>query len=517
MLRFGIYARVSTTEQAEKGYSLDTQLEASRKKAQELAGDQPYAVQEFIDDGYSGEFLDRPNLSRMREAIIAKNFDYIIVYDPDRLARNLGHQMIITEDIEKANGKLEFVSVSFEKSPEGDLFYTIRGAISAYEKEKIKERTLRGKKGKALNGKLVSNGHPFGYSYDAKNSMYVINENQAEVVRLIYKLITKEKKGTSLICRELNALGIPSPRSKSTWIVSSVYRIITNTLYKGTIYSMKYRCKKTGLKTKHRTIRPESEWIPIQVPAIISEDVWEAAQKQLKVNKSKSKRNLKRDHLLTGLVYCSICGRKMTVAHSGSEAKSYYVCLSQKSAAYTCARWEKCSARRVPTNLLDKYIFDYLKQQYYNPDLISAPVENQKEKNKDTELIEENLNRIKETEKKLTKERETIMRWFRQQMISESEADLHLKEIQRQLSDVNGEIKRYQEEYELIAPKLDLEKLSSYIEKKFNENLHSYEDKRLAIQSVLDKVSVQRTDNTLGRGSKPLISISIKYLPCLRP
>lgn len=76
----------------------------------------------------------------------------IVIYDPDRLARNLAHQLIITEEIEKSGAKLLFVSVTFEASHEGNLFYSMRGAISAYEKEKIKERTTRGKKGKARTG-----------------------------------------------------------------------------------------------------------------------------------------------------------------------------------------------------------------------------------------------------------------------------------------------------------------------------------------------------------------------------
>src|SRR5690242_2638446 len=103
MSKAAIYARVSTAEQAEKGYSLETQLAECRRKAAELGAS---GVEEFIDDGYSGEFIDRPALARLRNHLESGQFSQVIVFDPDRLARNLAHQLIITEEIEKAGVKL---------------------------------------------------------------------------------------------------------------------------------------------------------------------------------------------------------------------------------------------------------------------------------------------------------------------------------------------------------------------------------------------------------------------------
>ena len=98
-VRVAIYVRVSTQEQAEHGYSLGTQMEACRQKAHELGA---VTIREYIDDGQSGEFLDRPALTELRRGLKGKEFDLVIVYDPDRLARNLAHQLIVAEEIEKA-------------------------------------------------------------------------------------------------------------------------------------------------------------------------------------------------------------------------------------------------------------------------------------------------------------------------------------------------------------------------------------------------------------------------------
>lgn len=70
-----IYVRVSTADQAEKGYSLETQLSACRAKAAELGIPD---IEEYIDDGYSGEFIDRPALTRLRSRIRQEAFQAVI-------------------------------------------------------------------------------------------------------------------------------------------------------------------------------------------------------------------------------------------------------------------------------------------------------------------------------------------------------------------------------------------------------------------------------------------------------
>lgn len=130
----GIYVRVSTSEQAEQGYSIQTQIKACKDKAYELGA---IDIFEYADEGFSGAKLDRPAMTKLRDDIRKDKLDIIICYDPDRLARNLAHQLLITDEIEKyCREGLIFVSVSFENSPEGRLFYSMRGAFSAYEREK---------------------------------------------------------------------------------------------------------------------------------------------------------------------------------------------------------------------------------------------------------------------------------------------------------------------------------------------------------------------------------------------
>jgi site-specific DNA recombinase len=505
-----LYGRVSTADQAEKGYSLDTQMIANRTKAREYGADK---MIEFIDDGYSGEFIDRPALTRLREVLRKKEVDLVIVYDPDRLARNLAHQLIVTDEIEKSGAQLIFVSVTFEQSAEGKLFYSMRGAISAYEKEKIKERTMRGKKGKARQGKLVSNGRCYGYDYDKSNSMYTINEEQAAIIRKIFDYCIKDKLGTALISKELNLQCTPAPRG-SQWIVSSIHRILTNTAYKGIIYSMMHKSTKTGLSTRKIEKRPESEWIPIQVPAIISETTWQAAQKQLLANKTFAKRNLKFNHLLNGLVYCAHCGKKMTVKHSGKSMNpiSYYVCLAQSSTSYLSLNGERCTARRVPTALLDELIWDKLCELAEAPQLIAQYTQNISTPFTSTDL-RTTLSRLNDNEKKISTQRDTIVRWYRQQIIGDTEAEKQLDEINNQLMTISITKKKLNDELNALSTRANAANIATNIKKHFSNTQYYEEDERKnAIRAVLSKVVVERIDTTYAKASNPEFVVDLKFI-----
>jgi site-specific DNA recombinase len=109
-MNVAIYARVSTDMQAEQGYSLGAQVEDCTAKAKELGATM---IKEYVDDGYSGAYLERPALESMREALRSGLFQAVVCYDVDRLSRNLSHQLIITEDIEKNGATLHFVKSNY--------------------------------------------------------------------------------------------------------------------------------------------------------------------------------------------------------------------------------------------------------------------------------------------------------------------------------------------------------------------------------------------------------------------
>jgi site-specific DNA recombinase len=154
---------VSTEDQA-RGRSIPSQIEGARK----LADQEGYTIPEgyiLVDDGISGTTMDRPGLRKLRELVNGRGLAAVIMYDPDRLSRNLGHQLLLAEEFEQGGVKLLIVSHPMQQGPEGWLFFQMRGAVAEYERAKILERTKRGMVARAKAGYVQGSDMPLGYRF----------------------------------------------------------------------------------------------------------------------------------------------------------------------------------------------------------------------------------------------------------------------------------------------------------------------------------------------------------------
>jgi site-specific DNA recombinase len=439
-----IYARVSTTEQVE-GYSLTDQLSSGRNHllTMDLTN-----IQEYVDDGYSGEYLERPALDRLRNDLRNKIIEHIVIYDPDRLSRNLTNQLLLADEIEKAGAKLIFVTHDYDASPEGRLFFSIRGAISAFEKAKIRERTMRGKRTKALSGKLVFNDKAFGYNYDEENSMYIINETEAEIIRLIYSLCADKHYSLRDIMIELRSMGITNRKSKP-FTLSNIHRIISNEMYAGTKWAFKHYGKKTSQYQTKVITRPEEEWIPIKVPAIVTKEIWDTAKQILANNKFIAKRNTKREYLLRGIVKCGYCNRSMTGVcrvQKGIEYK-YYVCNKNMEDWYL--KTGKCANTHIRANILEDTVWEMLCSLARGNGDISQYL--QKPKTKDDS--KEQLERMTRYYEELQKKRTNIMRFFRDNLIDSETTQKELQVVQKEITNTTATLSAIKEKKTNDYPK----------------------------------------------------------------
>jgi site-specific DNA recombinase len=296
-----IYARVSTEDQG-KGFSIPTQLEACQK----LADREGYAVPEtniLIDEGISGTTMERPGLRKVRALVNAKAVTAVIVYDPDRLSRNLGHQLLLAEEFEQAHVKLLIVSHPMEQGPEGWLFFQMRGALAEYERAKILERTQRGRLGRAKAGYVNGGRVPLGYRYvpTPRQGTLVIDEEEATLVRQMFAWALQ---GLTMraIARRLTDTRIPTATDRraytaadgrkpckqqpvGVWSISSVSVILTNPAYMGQMrYYARANVRHNGRRVSYRW-RPQEEWLTVPVPAIIDPDTFTAVQRQLEDNR----------------------------------------------------------------------------------------------------------------------------------------------------------------------------------------------------------------------------------------
>jgi site-specific DNA recombinase len=305
MNRTLIYARVSTEDQAEK-YGLSSQIRA----CQEFAKGRLDVIGTITDDGISGVILDRPGLDKVRSMVRAGEVDTVLMFDADRLSRELAHLLILKPEIEK-KARLEFVAAKFEDSPSGRLFFGIRGVIAQYEREQTRERTMRGKRERARSGLIVGGRVAYGYLY----SIGVLSEDtgRAHTVRRIFALYDS---GCSIraIASRLREDGVPTYTGRK-WGKSSVSRILQNETYAGVAHYGTHR--RAGGNVR---VLATSERIPVTVPALISREQWQRVQTRMGENAQVGRPTT--TLLLRGILHCGACGRRMH-GETGRKGKSY--------------------------------------------------------------------------------------------------------------------------------------------------------------------------------------------------
>jgi site-specific DNA recombinase len=158
-----LYARVSGDDRGKEGRNLASQLEMCRQYAQEQSWE---VVTELAEDdrGASGASFELPELGRALEMAEAGDIDVLAVRELDRLSRNLAKQLVVEEELNRHNVKVEYVLEEYADTPEGRLNKHIRATIAEFEREKITERMLRGRRNKVKAGSvLVAGRPPFGY------------------------------------------------------------------------------------------------------------------------------------------------------------------------------------------------------------------------------------------------------------------------------------------------------------------------------------------------------------------
>jgi site-specific DNA recombinase len=312
-----IYARTSTDRQ-EREETVKSQLAACEAFA---AANQASVAHTFVDDGVSGATLTRPALAQLRDAIRAKRIARLIIYDTDRLSRNLSHLLILMEEINRAGVEVLFVKCPLEDTPEGRVLFNIKGVFAEYEREKIRERTLRGKVS------FIKQGGWFGpppYGYSVVDQRLQVDPVEAHWVREIFALYADG--GTSLheLARYLTNHGVPTRKGSKKWNgwqPEVIRRILTRELYTGV-----FRRRLRGI--------PDSE-CEVAVPALVDRTTWQGAQKRLLQNKIESARNKVHFYLLSGLLRCGVCGNRFYGRVRHRTAPRYYICETAHDRAHS--------------------------------------------------------------------------------------------------------------------------------------------------------------------------------------
>ncbi|MDR1094319.1 MAG: recombinase family protein [Clostridiales bacterium] len=317
-----LYVRVSTDAQAEKGYSIEAQLDKLRAYCA-LNGIADF--KEYVDAGYSASNLNRPALSRLVQDIQSGAVGAVAVYKLDRLSRKTKDTLYLVEDVFNKND-VQFVSLSENidtSSASGKFFLSILSSVAQLERENIRERSMLGRKKKAETGiKERTSKILIGYDYDEKTERYTVNDYEAMQIRELFSLY-------------LSGMGLLK--------IYNLFKSKYNTKYGAwkTVRKLQYALDDesyTG-KFKHGGDFYEGE----NIPAIIDEDTFRRVREIREYKKTHYYRHTS-GYLLTGLLRCGECGSRMRgYPHKYKDKRTdYYVCYNRDSSHLHMRTQENC-------------------------------------------------------------------------------------------------------------------------------------------------------------------------------
>lgn len=266
------YGRVSTEHEA--------QLSALENQLQWYDDQSKYhpnwkVLRKYIDEGITGtQAKKRPAFLKMLEDAKNGQFDLIVTREVCRFARNTVDTLVTTRELKKIGVEVYFVEDNiWTMDGDGELRLTIMATLAQEESRKTSERVRAGQKISRDNGVLYGNGNILGY--DRVGDTYVINEEQAETVRLIYNLYS-QGLGFKKIINELVSQHRKDSYGLVRWECTKISRILHNATYKGYMGYLK-SFRNNYLEQKSIINRDESTHLYIKgnFEPIVSEELWE--------------------------------------------------------------------------------------------------------------------------------------------------------------------------------------------------------------------------------------------------
>ena len=364
IIRAVSYSRFSSHNQRTE--SIDAQQRAIYKY---IAENQYTPVGDYVDEALTGTNTQRPGFQSMLDDAQKGLFDVVIVHKMDRFSRDVYDALDVQRKLALYGVRIESVIERFEETPEGQLQKVIQLGVGQYYSQNLAREVVKGLKENAY--KAIHNGGipPYGFDVDPDTKKYLINEHEAEAVRIMFEKLIQGWSYREL-AEYLNLLGYRTKIGNKFSATSSFYDILTNPKYKGEyVFNRSVsKPKQLGMKRSHRKNKNEEEIIriPNGVPAIVDEETFELVQKLLKQRRrSKGQHKAKEVYLLTGLVECAECGSAYHgSSRIGGRNKSKYV-------SYRCSKRKKlenpCKCKEINKSLLDEFVVNQLYTTLLNP------------------------------------------------------------------------------------------------------------------------------------------------------
>lgn len=369
------YARFSSENQRDE--SIDAQIRAMKEYAERVGLP---IIRFYIDKARSGTNDDRDEFQQMIADSGRKEFQFVIVHKFDRFARNRRDSMGYRVELSKNGVNVVSVLESFdEDTPEGKLMEGMVELLAEFYSLNLAREVKKGLKENALKAQHTGGLPPFGYDVDPISKKLIINDNEAEGVKLIFGMVLQHASYNDIVDR-LNELGYKS-KNGNYFRKTSIYDILRNPKYYGLYFYRRTKPKDYYTKSRNNHDYNNNEdmiIIPDGVPAIISKEDFEKVQQILDERRRHKAIIRQEQYLLSGKIVCGICG----AAYSGNRKKTAnpdkpYITYRCNNRPYRTGK--TCNNKEVNRDMIEEAVLKLLGEVIFDVKIVPKIFERYKE------------------------------------------------------------------------------------------------------------------------------------------
>ena len=517
-----VYVRVSSEDQQERE-TIENQIEFAIK----YCDLHKLTIREWYkDDGITGTIPleDRPDGKRLIENAQAGKVKLLLIYNMKRLGRKARVTLDAVYQLEQHGVMIRSMTEPFDTgTPVGRFIITVLAGQAELDRDTTLEVMWHGANRAARKGKWLGGIVPYGYRVNSEGYLEVSEElipgredmTEASVIRLIYFLISEQKYSTIKIADYLNALSIPpayvkdgrkvkrgkrKEKTAGIWSPGRIRNIIRSTTYKGLhIYGKRSKKKR--------------ELIEREVPAIVSEEVWNTAQQVLRDNQLEALKNAKRQYLLRGLIKCGACG--LTYHGTAYKNKPYYTCGGKT--AYKGKYKGKCYSKNVPAEWIEDLVWNECLNFIKNPgEALQELAKTMETKKSMKDTYQSEKQNITKSLNDKESEKQDILGLFRKKIINAVDVESQLQQIATEKSILEArliELDQLIESEENMSKQFDTaEALLLDLREKIRNGETSFEIKREIVRVLVVGIMVHTSLGTeANKRSSKTATVNTRY------
>lgn len=500
---YAIYLRKSREDIEAEKYGEGETLARHEKILTTLAKKRKLHISKIYKEVVSGETIsERKEMQKLLRDVENEKWTGVLVVEVERLARgDTADQAKVAQAFKYSHTKIITPVKTYDPDNEFDEEYFEFGLfMSRREYKTINRRLQRGRELSAQEGKFVGNIAPFGYDRvklkDAKGYCLSINQDEAPIVKEIFRLYAFENTSINSVAKQLNKLNL-KPRIANKWTISSVKDILSNPTYVGKL-TWNRRKQKKKTKNGHLIIsRPRNQdyliYDGLHEP-IIDNKTWELVQEKRKQNTPKVKYNNTIQNPLAGLVFCKKCGKPM-------QRRPYT--KNVKPATLMCSN-PKCDNISSKLYIVEDKIIEALKIWLENYKVDYSRKNNLNSDN--NKIIEKSVSKTKKELEKENAKLNKIYEFLENGIYTNYEFISRSKTIKNNIQSLENKLEEFnsilQKNIEIQNQKeIIILKLENIIDLYYN--LETAEDKNILLKSIISKVTYLKTEKAIKKDSDP--------------